>query len=279
MRKIIMLKWLPASGKTTRAKEMLEKYPNQYKRVNKDDLRAMLDDGVYMKGTEKFILAVRDMVIMWALKINKSVIVDDTNLNPIHYERLEKLASDNGARFEIKEFDVSVDECIKRDRNRQNSVGKDIILGMFHKWIVWKINKPNPNGKIVICDVDWTLAQITDRSPYDWDKVDTDIVVEPVKMMVEAFQKKGYKIAIFTWRDWSCEEKTIGWLQDNNIYFDYFYIRKEWDNRRDYIVKKEFLDDFKKEDIFAVIDDRPQVIRMWQQQWLYVINVWTWVEF
>lgn len=38
-----MLKGLPASGKSTYAKELVLKSPGKYKRINKDDLRAMVD--------------------------------------------------------------------------------------------------------------------------------------------------------------------------------------------------------------------------------------------
>jgi hypothetical protein len=43
MLKIIMTKGLVASGKSTRSKDMVLKFPGQYKRVSKDDCRAMLD--------------------------------------------------------------------------------------------------------------------------------------------------------------------------------------------------------------------------------------------
>lgn len=41
MPKLLVLKGLPASGKSTYAKELVNK---GWKRVNKDDLRAMIDD-------------------------------------------------------------------------------------------------------------------------------------------------------------------------------------------------------------------------------------------
>lgn len=40
---VYITKGLPASGKTTWAKEKTTSFPNSYKRVNKDDLREMLD--------------------------------------------------------------------------------------------------------------------------------------------------------------------------------------------------------------------------------------------
>jgi hypothetical protein len=42
---------------------MVTDYPNQYKRISKDDLRDMLDNGIHTKGNEGFILTVRDALI------------------------------------------------------------------------------------------------------------------------------------------------------------------------------------------------------------------------
>ena len=53
MLKVYMMKGLPGSGKTTRAMEMLAENPNGIKRVSKDDLRAMLDNGRWSGDAEK----------------------------------------------------------------------------------------------------------------------------------------------------------------------------------------------------------------------------------
>ena len=45
MKKVILTRGLPGSGKSTWAKQMLDEKPGHYKRINKDDLRAMLDNG------------------------------------------------------------------------------------------------------------------------------------------------------------------------------------------------------------------------------------------
>ena len=76
-KKIIILKGLPASGKSTWAKEQVEKSQGGCKRVNKDDLRTMIDDGKFSKGNEKFVVQIRNNLIVEALKAGKHVIVDD----------------------------------------------------------------------------------------------------------------------------------------------------------------------------------------------------------
>ena len=59
-----MLKGLPASGKSTYAKKLANK---GWTRVNKDDLRAMLNDGKWSRSNEKFVLKVRDFIVADAL--------------------------------------------------------------------------------------------------------------------------------------------------------------------------------------------------------------------
>ena len=79
---LFMLKGLPASGKSTWAKAKMAEHPGSCKRVNKDDLRAMLDLGKWSQDNEKFVLSVSRSIVDGALGHGKHVIVDDTNLAP-----------------------------------------------------------------------------------------------------------------------------------------------------------------------------------------------------
>ena len=92
MRKIILTKGLPASGKSTWAKKMIDDNPGVYKRVNKDDLRAMIDNGFWSKQNEKFVLRMRDMLVLNSITSGFDVIVDDTNLNDSHYKTMLSIA-------------------------------------------------------------------------------------------------------------------------------------------------------------------------------------------
>jgi predicted kinase len=136
MLKILMLRGLPASGKSTYAKELLVKYPGQYKRVNKDDLRNMLDGGKWSKENEQFILVLRDLIIINVICVQqKNVIVDDTNLAPIHLEHIKQLIGTN-AIVEVKDFTaVPLEECIRRDKTREASVGEKVIRGMYNQFL------------------------------------------------------------------------------------------------------------------------------------------------
>jgi predicted kinase len=134
MQKIIFLKGIPASGKSTWAKEQVAK-DNSYVRVNKDELRIILGSESNPCRNEKKVIAERDRIIIDALKNNKNVIVDDTNLNPIHETRVREIAEEFDAEVEIKWFKISAEEAIERDSQRlgRARVGPAVIHRMLNQ--------------------------------------------------------------------------------------------------------------------------------------------------
>lgn len=125
--KLMAMVGLPASGKTTESRRLVD---NGWVRVNKDDLRAMLHNSKWSGKNEAQVIAIRDAVIIDALKRGKSVVVDDTNFNESHIERFKQLAKEFNATFEKKFIDTPIEECISRDLARQNSVGEKVIRKM-----------------------------------------------------------------------------------------------------------------------------------------------------
>src|SRR4030042_4130896 len=149
MSKVIILKGLPASGKTTYANEVLDKNFGSYKRVSKDFLRGMLDNGQFSKEAELFIQRARNLLILAALSSGegKNVIIDDTNLNPKHEEEIRELV-EGRAEVEIKYFDIDLDMCIQRNKERNmklysypNPVTEKVIRESYERWIKPEIEK------------------------------------------------------------------------------------------------------------------------------------------
>ena len=62
MKKILILRGLPASGKSTFARNLLTENPHAWKRLNKDELRAMLDNSVHSVPNEKFVEYARPLI-------------------------------------------------------------------------------------------------------------------------------------------------------------------------------------------------------------------------
>jgi predicted kinase len=276
MPKIILLKGLPASGKSTFAKEQIAKDPNT-KRVNKDDLRAMLDNSRWSKSNESFVLKVRDFIISEALRNGNNVIVDDTNLHEKHLTRMKELAKPTNSTVEVNDsfLQVPFEKCIARDLKRPNSVGEKVIRDMYKQAfpfepIIQNYNLPNA----IILDIDGTLAIMGNRSPYDWGKVDLDTKNYEVFNLYRLYKNDGYKIIICSGRDEICREKTEKWLADNWIEYDKLYMRPQGSTEKDSVIKERFLNEIVKDYyVQLVVDDRQQVVDMWRSKGLTCFQV------
>jgi predicted kinase len=132
--KIIIFKGLPGSGKTTKARLIQKENPGEFMRLNKDDLRAMLENSSNLVP-EDLVVRTRDFMLRKALEMGKSVIIDDTNLNPYHEKRIREIV---GEKAEIEIIDLtnlSLDQVIEQDKGREKKVGNDVIMNMYNKFI------------------------------------------------------------------------------------------------------------------------------------------------
>lgn len=130
------------------------------------------------------------------------------------------------------------------------------------------------NKKIVICDIDGTVANNDHRQHLlqgfkTWDKffahLSEDLPISEVIEFVINLHNEGRDIVFVTGRPARYEEATRKWL---GKYFDFeikLIMRQDKDKRNKVEVKKEiFLENFKTEDIFLVIDNDRDLIKMWQ---------------
>jgi predicted kinase len=264
---------LPASGKSTWAKQQVASRPNEVKRINKDDLRAMLDVGHWTKSNEKFIEAARDSLIMMALEAGKHVIVDDTNLAPRHTERIRQLVK-GIAKVEVKFFDIDVEEAIRRDLLRPTSVGERVIRDMWKTFLAPKTtpyaNDPSLPTAIIV-DLDGTLATMANRGPYDTAKCETDEVNEVVRSIAAHHEH----VLLMSGRSDEFRPHTERWLAANNIAYTALHMRAAHDVRKDAIVKRELFDAHVagKWNVAFVLDDRDQVVDMWRDLGLTCLQV------
>lgn len=277
---LIMTKGLPGSGKSTWAKARQEANPFKYKRVNKDSLREMLDNGGWNRGAEKFTLAVRNFIVQHALYNEKiSVIVDDTNFAPDHEKSLRAIASSAAAEFTIQDFsDIPLKTCIERDLKRPNSVGEAVIRKMAKQYLGGgasqlphaPLAQQDPKlPHVILCDIDGTVALMSGRGPYESDKYLSDVPNPHVADFVRAEMAAGNKVVYLSGRDAKGRRDTLLWLRSHNLADDntQLLMRPAGDMRKDAIVKKELYDAFIKPNYYVrfVLDDRQQVVDMWRE--------------
>jgi predicted kinase len=278
MKKLLILRGLPASGKSTYAKNILTENPHVWKRLNKDELRAMLDNSVHSNPNEKFVERVRDFMLVEALKEGKHVVIDDTNLSDRPIERIKQVVqqymkeSGDVVKIEIKSFDTTLEECLERDEKREKKVGRDVIMRMYKQHILKDERGPHYQEQddtlppAILCDLDGTLAIMHDRSPFDAKRCETDLLNIPVAEIVKTYHEKGVKIILMSGREDNARSQTMNWLSYNKIPYNALYMRTSGDSRKDSVVKKELYEAHVKGQFFVqfVLDDRNQVVDLWR---------------
>ena len=121
-------------------------------------------------------------------------------------------------------------------------------------------------NKLVLVDIDGTVAHRTNREPFEYDKVLEDRPDHQTIETINALWRAGYKIIFISARDDSCFDDSYEWLRLNCPPFIKLYMRKTGDFRKDAVVKEEI---YRKHiepfyDVFCVFDDRNQVVDMWR---------------
>lgn len=132
---------LPASGKTEWARAQVDaRPPGEVLRLNRDDLRRMaLPTGYHqpVDVAEARVTQMQHAALRTLLLAGFDVICDDTNLDDIHIHALVNIARWASADVEIIDFDVDVDECVRRDSNRNgvDRVGATVIRELHTQWL------------------------------------------------------------------------------------------------------------------------------------------------
>lgn len=309
--KIIVFKGLPGSGKSTRARELME--DGNVMRVNRDEIRAMLFKS--WKGKkEQVVTEIEEATIRAAGSAGYSIIIDDTNLNPSTLQRWKSLAIKLGVALVEESFETPIETCIERDRLRVGKahVGRAIIENMA---LSYNLIPPVPTDqKVVIFDVDGTLADSDERATWlNVCKVCKERIInhtagnhipipggknhsayfkgidkdKPNVTVIQWAQRcfyGGYYVIIVSGRPADiASDPTVEWLRRYGVQYEHIFMRPGREFKDDTLVKQDILDRIlkwiPKEQILFTVDDRPRVIRMWKANGLTCYDVGKQIEF
>ena len=286
MPRLILTRGLPASGKTTFARRL---QPTVV-RVNRDDLRRMMH-GLLTQWAEAQVTVAQRAQVEALLRAKVDVCVDDTNLRSRTVKEWAALAARLGAQFEVHDFtDVPLEECIRRDAARPESerVGEDAIRRLHQRYLAGRklplpiptaptgrpaeVYTPPPDApRVVLVDIDGTVALVGNRSPYDVTRVSEDTPNHSVIAAVRAMHAAGYGVIFCSGRD-----ATEAWLREHvGVPYLALHMRAPGDFRKDTVVKREIFDRELRDryHVVGVFEDRAQVVRMWRALGLTVFQV------
>lgn len=290
--KILILIGIPASGKSTWAKEYVRRNPD-WTRVSRDDFRLMLKSAQSCEPkVEDLISTLVNECIKKSLLKKLNVIIDNTNLKVKYIQQFIDTFK-YYADIDFRPFDISIDKAIERDVNREMKVGEGVIRKMYNDYKILMDSfdfqpvkmisernhiKPVFDSHLenaVLFDIDGTLALMKNRGPFDWKNVHRDDNNQIVSEHVFFHKSKGRKIILVSGRDGSCRQETIEWLEMYNIHFDELFMRPTDDFRKDTVIKREiYLREIEgKYNVLAVYDDRLQVLDMWNEEGIFTFNV------
>lgn len=310
MPKLIITRGLPGSGKSTLAKAYVAEQPDVRARVNRDDLRDMLQGGrLGTKEQEEAVTALQHASVRALLRAGWVVVCDDTNLYAKYARAFATIAVEEGAEFEVWDLaHVPLDVCISRDAARSDCVGEDVIRGMYERHIKPLRGRPKrfppalpfpePDGPdlsyvrpyvapaglpgVVLVDLDGTACLMGDRGPHDYHRVGEDTVNDAVREGVLGMSQRGHDVVFMSGRDEKCRPDTEAWLRrhypelvDVVLGAPVLHMRAAGDQREDHVVKYEL---FQRHiagrwRVAAVFDDRDQVVKMWRAMGLPVFQV------
>lgn len=287
MPKLIITSGVSSSGKSTYAKELIAQ---GWAEINRDYWRfKQYCNGVNDWSLYKFTKAKEDFVTFlcdhdWECAVDQklNIIVSNTNLNQKDHNYWKTKAESVGYEFEVKYFPITFEEALKRDSKRGAlAVGREVLIQQWQKWLIisgYKRYTPDVSKpKAIICDLDGTIAVNTHRGHHDYDKVSTDTPRESVISLVRAWGlNQGFYVIFMSGRPDSCMEASKQWIRDHLPIEPLLYMRKTGDMRSDRIVKEELFWEHlvPHYNVIAAIDDRPRVVRLWQDLGIEtVINV------
>ncbi|QGJ93757.1 polynucleotide kinase [Mycobacterium phage Hannaconda] len=302
--KLWAMRGFSGSGKSRRAREIANQ--NDAVVVNRDMLRMQLLGEWWTgdKEDEDRVTIAEEAQVVAFLKSETSVVIDNTHINPAYLRKWARLATRLGVEFEVVDVHADVDECKRRVYQRwENEMGTPLARYLDPK-VIEQQAKRHPVGKwpvvtaepfviepvewikglpeIILVDLDGTLAHMTGRSPYQYERVGEDVVDEQIRRLVNLiWHEEPCGVFLMSGRPDTCRDETVRWLAKNCICWDELYMRpadakdERGNSLPDYQVKYHLFNEHirGKYNVRFILDDRKQVCEMWYRLGLKVLRV------
>ena len=128
------------------------------------------------------------------------------------------------------------------------------------------VQKESEKINAIIVDLDGTLAILNSRDPFEWENVGNDNLNQPIAELMAMSQKYSYKTIILSGRDEAASEKTIKWLNQNDIIYDKLYLRPSNNQMSNADYKRMiFINEIQaKYNVLFILEDLPEVVKMWR---------------
>lgn len=147
MKKLLVLRGLPASGKSTYAVKWVNEDPEHRLRISQDSIRMMfgkywLEDKVQLKKRESITNNINMELLKQCMFNQFDIVLDNINLNIKTLSSIEDYVSYFNMKFvdlkaykiEYKFFKEPLNVLINRDSKRDKSVGADVITNLYNKY-------------------------------------------------------------------------------------------------------------------------------------------------
>ena len=142
IKKIIVLRGLQGSGKSTFAKKWVSEDPEHRVRFNRDDIRNMLGP-YWVPSRENLIDSIYWNLLQDATLAGYDIVIDNMNLNEKYIEDIKKFVEETNllslaySRYEVEIkdfFHVPLETCIERDAQREHPIGEKVIRNTYNKY-------------------------------------------------------------------------------------------------------------------------------------------------
>lgn len=166
--------------------------------------------------------------------------------------------------------DFSIDDS--DEVNIEELVNNAISFGSSDEW-----ERTKKQQRCIIIDVDGTLADVSggvqakEDGTFDWENFFGAMPFYPSNewcvRLAQIYYQMGFVVHIVTARPDRYKENTEDWLAKYGVPYDFLYMRKDGDMRKDEAIKQEILDgEFPDKSIIEfVVDDRSEVVEMWRK--------------